>query len=365
MTRVSETLDVFRGLAAVAMVINHAGFALLEPASAASGLTGLLVFLGSLAPALFFLATGLGVGLRPKSQGVFDWRRQWTKVAWLLLADQFLMWSSGRYWGMDFFGFIALSSIVVAWLGTRNQPVRWAVGLMAGLLILRYGLRSPILSVFGEHGVIVWVSGVVGQSGWSYPLSPWLVAPLAGYLMGQGVLQLTPVLRRRIWLALVLLCGGLATGLLLKGASFFRWGSVSIAYFLAAVALTALAWALAGALVTAAPTARRWLSMRGTSAFLVVPLHYAMLAVLKGVVTPPLPDGVAVAWMGVVTAMAVVGALRMSTTLEAWRMVRETSARSTLLLVLLAAGLLLPQGLALVLVCCCGQIVVAAQFSRR
>ena len=60
--RVAE-LDLLRGFAALLMVFNHVGYAALSPQAAQHGASGAIVFLGSVAPVLFFFATGFGGGL--------------------------------------------------------------------------------------------------------------------------------------------------------------------------------------------------------------------------------------------------------------------------------------------------------------
>src|SRR3954451_2939317 len=101
-------LDLFRAAAAALMVLNHAGFALMGRDAAVQGASGLVVFLGSFAPVLFFFATGWGAGLRDRRStkplgDVLD------KALLLALADQFLHWRIGRPLGLDFFAFIGVS----------------------------------------------------------------------------------------------------------------------------------------------------------------------------------------------------------------------------------------------------------------
>ena len=45
-------LDIVRGIAAVAMIVNHLGYKTLHPEQLSSGLTSHLVFIGSFAPVL-------------------------------------------------------------------------------------------------------------------------------------------------------------------------------------------------------------------------------------------------------------------------------------------------------------------------
>ena len=105
-------LDVLRGMAAVLMIVNHAGYRLLSPQDALNSWVSPGVFLGSFAPAVFFFATGFGIGL---SRSVLPARLDWTGLAWkaalLTVADQFFYWSKGVRLGLDFFSFIAIATV--------------------------------------------------------------------------------------------------------------------------------------------------------------------------------------------------------------------------------------------------------------
>lgn len=57
-------LDVLRGLAALLMIVNHAGYKILAENLTDSGLAGNLLFISSFAPVLFFFVTGVGYGVQ-------------------------------------------------------------------------------------------------------------------------------------------------------------------------------------------------------------------------------------------------------------------------------------------------------------
>lgn len=361
----SVALDVFKGIAALAMVVNHAGFAWLTYDAAHNGWTGLLVSAGSLAPVFFFFATGVGAGLKPSGIPV-DWRSLARKAAWLVLADQFLVWSQGHPWGMDFFGFIALSMLVLAGITTRKAPVVWASVAVLVLLGLRYANRDSVAALVAERSALIWVTGVSGQPGWSYPLSPWLVAPLAGFVAARTVPQLNLQVRRTAALSGALLGLLLAVGMYLRGASFFRWGSVSAGFVVAAATAVVVAWLLCTKLVSQSQRVTQALSLRGPAALLVVPLHYAVLAVVASVADMRLaPVPITLLLISLLACACLPVARRLAAWLAAPSLLQQTIPLSLLLLAL--ASLVWIQGSTpwVVLACCSAQVAIASQFSRR
>ena len=90
-------LDVMRGLAAVLMILNHAGFAWLSARDATESAAGFVVFAGSFAPVLFFFVTGAGAGFSDAKRGrSADFKLLLPKLAMLVVADQFFAWTRGR-----------------------------------------------------------------------------------------------------------------------------------------------------------------------------------------------------------------------------------------------------------------------------
>lgn len=370
-SHVSLTLDVFKGIAAVAMVLNHAGFALLSPANTATGGFGLAVFLGGMAPVLFFFATGFGLGLRPSGRAV-DWPATLKKVAWLVMADQCLLWMGGRSFGLDFFGFIALSMLIGNWLSERRSPVRWCLSMLVLILAMRFGLPSLRLQFPMDVLLLRWFTGLGGVVGVSYPFSPWAAAPLAGFLCARLMSASSGVGGRcdrpvqLLWLASVL-AGVVAVWLYHRGVSFHRYGHVAAGFVVAAVPVVAGAWALASLLARTPFRMGSFLALRGTSALLVVPLHYAALAVLvQGLGLRQLPPSQAVGWI----VMLVVGSLTLSQVL-AGPLERGFRWLTVPVLSLALAGVAwvawawtepvwVPR-----LACCLGIVLVATRFGRR
>jgi Heparan-alpha-glucosaminide N-acetyltransferase, catalytic len=223
--RVAE-LDLLRGLAALLMVFNHVGYAALNRAAAQEGVSGAIVFIGSMAPVLFFFATGFGGGLAARPG---TWRSLADKVLLLLLADQFLGWTLGRPLGLDFFGFIAVSMVAARLVLATPRPVTVAALGIVAVLWLRYGLGQSWVAPPGGYGLVEWLIGATPHHGVSYPASPWLVYPLLGAAL--SVLhrrhggRITP----RAWMVVVaaIVVFALAAGMLAsRGSSFHRWGSV-------------------------------------------------------------------------------------------------------------------------------------------
>ena len=177
----NATLDLLRGIAAVLMIVNHAGVSFLAVERGVTSPALWLVTLGSFAPALFFFATGVGIGLSSRREGV--WRGLAPKLLALLMADALLNHMGGRMLGLDFFAFIALSMVLATGIQRLGRPIFAAAAIALLLLSLRY---APLGD--WRHGVqtvapLRWLAGsaIVGVS---YPASPWLVAPLAGLITG-------------------------------------------------------------------------------------------------------------------------------------------------------------------------------------
>ena len=282
-------LDTFRGVAAILMVINHAGFKLLEPDDALSGLSGGFVFGGGFAPVLFFFATGFGAALGAGRRGGGTsamWLSVATKAALLLLADQFLFWRSGISWGLDFFGFIALCSVASALVATRKRPLLWAAGLAVGVVALRYVLAPPFKATLPSSGVVAWFVGISAQPDISYPAAPWLAYPALGYCLGhlyqRWVIKADPAgdaWRRRVafGLAAGVAVAGLAAALDMQGVSFHRWGSVAAGFFVLSLAVLLVATALSLWLTKVFPRLAAAVALRGVASFAVVPVHYILL----------------------------------------------------------------------------------------
>lgn len=371
-------LDVLRGVAALLMVVNHAGFALLSPADATESASAVAVFLGSFAPVVFFFATGFGIALssgptrRPLDAAGLLW-----KALLLVVADQFFFWKVGVVWGIDFFSFIALSTVLVTLVARLRRPVPVCAGLILLLLCLRYGLGPALRPRLHGAGVLDWVLGVTAIPHVSYPLSPWMVYPLLGFVLGRMYAPVDlrwPQPRNRwliIGLALVIGTLGAAAWLAALNAGFFRWGTVSAAFFVLSFGILFAAGLLSMFLAMTHRVAAHALALRGVASFAVIPIHYTLLDACAAALSLPVGQG---AFVVLVTFIAA-----FSFAVSSWFSTRVSSAffaayRRTLFMLLLGVlgaatvGILLasPRETArIALLALAGQLMVAALLGFR
>lgn len=283
--RRSLQLDLFRGVAAIFMIVNHAGYQLLGAGAVGDDWPTWLVFVGSAAPALFFFATGVGSGLGAGRGEA--WASAARKVVLLLLADALLNWSTGTVLGFDFFGFAAVATATLFAVRRARHPARVAAVLLVLVVAARFGLAPVARGWIEDDTLLAFVTGIAGVHHVSYPLGPWLAFPLLGFLVGR-LWQQGPSSHEGWTVGGVGgLCLALSGLLAAHGAPVFRWGSVSIAYFLCAGGIVATAWLCADRVAAAWPPLARWLSLRGPASLLIVPLHYGILGGLEALLPPP------------------------------------------------------------------------------
>ncbi|MES2583325.1 MAG: hypothetical protein V4627_11465 [Pseudomonadota bacterium] len=284
-------IDLLRALAAALMIINHSGVAWFQEVANQRFIDMAMTFIGGLAPVVFFFATGLGSGIKAANTGDHQpITKTWTKVLILFMADSAMWLSSGRSWGFDFLAFIGLSTLVLDLVYRTSHPRAYLMFGITLSLILRF-VVAPILSLQSLDGMqnqaMHFVLGDIGVPGVSYPLCPWLVFPLLGALVGDIVSRNAIKVRNsRNRLSLILgLTGTLGLGLCLyleqKGMLFFRWGTLSFAYTVFSVSGLLLAVSLVLFLVAqiAAPSISA-LSLPGAASLIVVPVHYACVAII-------------------------------------------------------------------------------------
>ena len=283
--RRSRQLDLFRGLAAICMMVNHAGYQLLGAGAVDGGWPTWLVFVGSAAPALFFFATGVGSGLGGGRGESFASALR--KVVLLLLADTLLNWSTGTLLALDFFGFAAVSTATLFLVRRTRRPVLVAAVLTGVVLAARFGLASVARGHVAEDSLLAFVTGLAPGHHVSYPLGPWLAFPLLGFLAGRQ--WRAAGLAQEAWVFAAAAVLGLALSALLaaRGAPVFRWGSVSIAYFLCAIGIVATAWLCADRALVAVPTLAQRAMLRGPASLLIVPLHYGLLGLIEALSPAP------------------------------------------------------------------------------
>ncbi len=367
----SRQLDIFRGFAAILMVLNHAGVQWLAPVDATSGIDGIVVFLGSAAPALFFFATGVGMGLSRRS--AVDWPGIARKVVLLLIADLFLSWSVHRWIGLDFFAFCAISMLAVALVTTTRRPVLTAAMAIAACLLVRYAFVAHLQPLADDYPIVAFVSGIDGVVDVSYPLSPWLVFPLAGFILGRlgarrvGAASM-PSPRASV-AVLAAASGTVAWWLDSRGSAMHRWNSVSVAYLLFAIAFVGVVWLVADALALASDSRLvSALQTRGPASLLIVPVHYALIGIAEAVFPPPWN---AAAWLPaalVLCTVALAAAKWIATCLRRWVESPPVSRGLALSLpacaVVIAICVVAAPPLVCLLVACLGQVLVAANLAR-
>lgn len=274
----SLQLDVFRALAAVFMIVNHSGNQLLWREGSGDWPSS-LVFIGSAAPALFFFATGVGSGISPgRVEAVGSMLH---KVLLLLLADMLLNWSSGNPLRFDFFGFAAVATLALFLVRRTRYPVVYASLLLALVLGARFGLVPFVRGRIPADSVLAFVTGIEPVQGVSYPLGPWLAFPLMGFLAGRRWRRGVTSEELSVVSLMAVLTLGVAAVLAERGAPVFRWGSVSIAYFLCAVGIIAASWLLSSGVSRCLPALSRAIALRGAASLLIVPLHYGILGLLE------------------------------------------------------------------------------------
>lgn len=289
-------LDVLRGLAALMMILNHLGYKSLAPNLVDGGLAGSLLFISSFAPVLFFFVTGVGYGIQSsRKKKTSPWYGILNKFLILVLADLLMHWSEGRWLGLDFLGFIGLSSLVLEFIRRTKYPVTYCVVGFLLISLMRYVL-GPVIHSHGYDqlgwGVLNWILGTKDTPGVSYPLSPWIAYPFAGYIIGVAAMHYRGFIETHRWRVVsgLLVLGGLksAAGLILlqRGASFFRWGTVGVGFYVVSFAVISIS--LAGVLAMCGEPKLRGgqdaLSLKGIASLAVVPVHYFLiyLVVLAG-----------------------------------------------------------------------------------
>ena len=323
-----QELDILRGLAAVLMIVNHAGYQTLSATQVNGFVASILLFVSSFAPVLFFFVTGVGYGLQSiKKKRTSHWYVILNKVIILVLADLLIHWSNGKWIGLEFLGFIGLSSLVLELVRKSKFPIVISLVGFFTISLLRY-LLGPYLHALGydQQGgwLLNWIVGFKDTPGISYPLSPWLAYPFAGYLVGVVAVHYRRLIEsdrparakregsakddcpkraarsdrlwcwampNRIFVVLGLLMLGILptiAGLFLfkRGASFFRWGTVGIGFYIVSFAIILGGLAISLALCTNSKFAncQEALSLKGIASLAVVPIHYILiyLVVISG-----------------------------------------------------------------------------------
>jgi uncharacterized membrane protein len=282
-------LDVLRGLAAVLMVTNHLAGNLLTSEQLNQAWFGTIFFISSFAPVLFFFVTGVGSGIQSHAKAKSArWLSVLNKAVILLVADLLMQWSGGNLLGLDFLGFIGISMLVLEAVRLQKRPLVVCVAGILGLTGLRYAIAPLLSKLFGYQSSIAllnWVLGYKPVANVSYPLSPWMVYPLLGFIVGTLASRHWSQIQQRRWPVILGLagagCGISAIGLFLtlRGSGFFRWGTVNFNFYL--VSYAAIFAGLALALLICASAHKPWwqsaIALPGVASLAVVPIHYLLI----------------------------------------------------------------------------------------
>ena len=303
----SQQLDLLRGMAIVLMIVNHSGVRLLDPAEQQQGLLGALLFLGSFAPVVFFFTTGFGIGIGRREVTLTHFGSTLLKAGLLLFADQLMFWENAKPFGLDFLGFIALSSVVVTGVAACKRPRTLCVAFIVIAFVLRFGI-GPWLRIHGELPARgAWLFGVTPVDGISYPLSPWIINPLLGFLMAHRYSTAVDSGGSFLWpWVSVPAIGALALSVIMyaEHAIFFRWGTVSFAFFVLSISLCLVCVVAAWRLGTKGSLATRLLSLRGIASLAVVPIHFALIETLVASGIAPLAEATMLAAMATLVAVS-------------------------------------------------------------
>ena len=288
----TKELDWLRGIAILLMVVNHATIRFYSESELSDPLPRYLSMLGSIAPVLFFFATGWGVALsaRRRQEGPSHIGSSVIKCCLLILADQLVAWARGERFYLDFFSFIGLSYVALT-LMTRLK--RWrscATVAIVLTLAVRFVLGPALRQISLNHTYIGYIVGTM-QAPWSsYPPMPWFAYPLLGALFGSIS---TLDARHRIYVLLAgLVAGAACLALVAQGRLLVRWGTMSMSFFLLGLfALSLVIWtSLMASRAATANALNRLFEVRGEVSFLSVPIHMLlvqrMAASIRGLALP-------------------------------------------------------------------------------
>ena len=290
-----QELDVFRGLAALSMVANHAAIRWFPNADMWTPAIEVAFFVGGFAPVLFFFATGLGSGFQSRVGSGGGHRYGFlNKVVILFCADAFWNSIDGPRLGLDFLGFIALSMLVLEPLRGAKRPALFAAAGVVAVLSLRFVLGSNVLLQMlpeAVAGPLAVVCGSRGVRGLAYPPFPWLALPLLGFIVGR-VATGHPIRRRTLGvyaslLALLSLSAAGTSAMVSSGWPLVRYGMMSAAFFVSCFAAISLAGLASFSIARSGlELLVRATSLRGISSLAVVPIHAAFIAVVPAVAAP-------------------------------------------------------------------------------
>jgi uncharacterized membrane protein len=331
-------LDLVRGLAIVLMIVNHAGIGLIDPYSQQNDPLAALVFLGSFAPVVFFFTTGFGVAIGRQGFDLEAFLSTLLKAALLVIADQFLLWKQGKPWGLDFLGFIAISTVMMTAIrAVKKSEVLCAVAI-AIVLSARFVLGPWLRSHTHLTGLEDWLVGVRPVDNVSYPFSPWIVYPLIGYIAACRYQAIKTADERSLfWFLGTVASGSFLVAAIMDRAQapFFRWGTMSLAFFVLSIGVASVVILAAWLICAKSSLATRALSLRGIASLAVVPIHYVLVELLVDCDIKPMGVPMIVVTMTALVVISVSLSRLYATSVKRW-MVRVRSPVSWCLFIALA-----------------------------
>lgn len=281
-------LDIVRGIAVIMMLTNHAAVRWLNSYGNDNGVSGILSFLGSFAPVIFFFVTGLGYGVSHRLGDNGDYKHVLFKAAILIVMDGFMRHRLTIIDGWDFLAFIAFSMLVLQIIKGRQNAALKALFAAVSFALLRFIGAQLYKNLELKETWLKAAIGMHGVEGISYWFAPWLTYPFVGFIIGVLIVKCDDFIQqKKLFFITSAAIIGTITGLVSfylykKGAIYFRWGTMSINYFI--ISFTVIAFSLVIAfLFTIFTKVSRFMhaiSMRGISSLAVVPIHYFILGLI-------------------------------------------------------------------------------------
>ena len=342
-------IDIIRGIAVIMMLTNHAAVRWLDFYGNNNGISGCLSFIGSFAPVMFFFATGLGYGASHRIGYHGDYRNVLFKATILIIMDGFMCQRFTIIAGWDFLAFIAFSMIVLLLIKDQYNAVPkalfaaifFALFKFIGTLIYRtLGLKQTWLAI---------AIGLGGIESISYWFAPWFTYPFVGFIIGAMIVKWSDLIQQK---KALFISSAAATGTLIglvsfylynKGAIYFRWGTMSINYFIASFSVIAFILVIAYLfpIFTQLRKIIQAISMRGISSLAVVPVHYFILGMIDivapGTLKPKLFYGILPFWLFMCMYAAKI--INRYTTILSTRLVPASGLYLLLILIIIAVVL--------------------------
>lgn len=192
--------------------------------------------------------------------------------------------------GVDFLGFIDISSLVMAFVRKSKFLLLYCLIGFIAISLLRYFIDLYIHALESPQqasGLLNWISGVKDNSDASSPLSPGLTYPFAGYITGIAAMHYRSMIENpRFKVILSLFIFGLliaiaALFLAKHGAYFSRWGTVGLGFYVATFAIILIG--ITSSLTIGAYYKSHFqeaLSLRGVTYLAVVIIHSLIISLV-------------------------------------------------------------------------------------